>query len=83
MLPCAILSKFMETIAITKTHGESNASVIRRFTKRAQSSNIVRKARGRRYATRTKSELKKKQDALKRMTKRAQYERLKKLGKLK
>ena len=73
----------METIEINKNNGESNASIIRRFTKRVQSSNIVRSARSRRYATRTKSELKKKQDALKRLTKRANYERMKKLGKLK
>lgn len=73
----------MDTIEINKNGGESNASMIRRFTKRVQSSNIVRKARGRRYSLRNKSELKKKLDALKRLTKRAEYERMKKLGKIK
>ncbi|MFA5736887.1 MAG: hypothetical protein WCX70_02435 [Candidatus Paceibacterota bacterium] len=73
----------MDTIEITKNGNESNASIIRRFSKRVKLSNIVRGARSRRYSTRHKSELKKKQDALRRLAKYAEYERLKKLGKLK
>ncbi len=74
----------MITVAEVKRNGsESNANLIRRFSKRVQSSGALKKARSLRYAARTKSELKKKQEALKRITKRAATERLRKLGKIK
>lgn len=72
----------MMTIEVTKASGESNASLLRRFSKRVQGAGIVKKVRNERFHLRPKSELKKKQDALKRLKKRAEYERLYKLGKI-
>lgn len=73
----------MSAIEVTKAGGESNSSLMRRFSKRVQLSGNIKTARGLRYRERAKSELKKKKEALKKQTKRAHYERLKKLGKLK
>ncbi len=70
------------TVEISRGSGESNASIIRRFTKRVQSSSVVKKARSLRYSQRQKSNYKKKKEALTRLTRRAEYERLKKLGKI-
>lgn len=73
----------MMAIEVNKTANESNASLLRRFSKRVQGAGLVRRVRGERFHLRTKSELKKKQDALKRLKKRAEYSRLYKLGKIK
>jgi len=73
----------MAEIQVIKTGGESNSSLMRRFSKRVQLSGNIKAARNLRYKQREKSELKKKKEALNRMAKRAHYARLKKLGKLK
>lgn len=73
----------MITIQIEKKGNESNSSVLRRFSKRAKSSGVVAIARGKRYSERAKSELKKKRDAIKKITRREEYKRLSKLGKIK
>ncbi|MBP9856241.1 MAG: hypothetical protein KBC48_03015 [Candidatus Pacebacteria bacterium] len=73
----------MMTIEVSKTNNESNSSLLRRFSKRVQGLGLVRKVRNERFHTRTKSALKKKQDALKKLKKRAEYQRLWKLGKIK
>lgn len=73
----------MMAIEVNKTANESNASLLRRFSKRVQGAGLVRKVRGERFHLRNKSELKKKQDALKRLKKRTEYARLYKLGKIK
>jgi ribosomal protein S21 len=70
-------------IEVAKTSNESNASLLRRFSKRVSGAGVVRKVRGARFHLRTKSALKKKNDALKKLKKKADYERLFKLGKLK
>ncbi len=70
-------------IEVSKVSNESNASLLRRFSKRVQGTGIVRKVRTSRFHLRSKSKLKKKQDALKRLKKRADYDRLFKLGKIK
>lgn len=67
---------------VNKTGSESNANLLRRFSKRVQGLNLVRKTRQNRFASRTKSDLKKKLDALKRLDRRAKYERAWKLGKI-
>jgi len=72
----------MMVIEVSKISGESNANVLRRFSKRVQGAGLVRRVRGGRFQLRSKSELKKKQDALKRLKRRAEYERLWKLGKI-
>jgi len=73
----------MNSIEVQRAGNESNASLLRRFTKRVQGSGILRAVRGRRYAERMESPLKKKQSALKRISKREDYNRLRKLGKIK
>ena len=69
------------TIQVVKNKNESPSSLIRRFTKRVQESGVVKTAKGRRYKTRNISEYKKKKNTLRRITKRATVERLKRLGK--
>ena len=58
-------------------------SLMRRFSKRVSGAGIVRASRGRRYNERPKSDLKRKNEAIKRLAKRTVYERMKKLGKIK
>ncbi len=72
----------MITIEVTREPNESSSSVLRRFSKKVQSSNIIREVKALKAATRTQSHFKKKKSALNRLTRRAEIERLKKLGKL-
>ena len=73
----------MKIIAEVKKQGnESAAALIRRFTKRVQSTQALVKVREERYFTRKMSKLKQKRRALVGMDKRTTYERLKKLGKI-
>lgn len=67
---------------VSKAGTESNANLLRRFSKRVQSLGLVKKVRGGRFSARSKSELKKKMDALKRLKKQADYQRAWKLGKI-
>lgn len=70
-------------IEVVKGANENNISVMRRFSRRVSATGLVRKTRKARYNERPKSALKRKNEALKRLAKRAVYERLKKLGKVK
>lgn len=70
-------------IEVVKGANETNMSLMRRFSKRVSGAGLVRKTRNARYNERPKSDLKRKNEALKRMAKRTAYERLKKLGKIK
>lgn len=70
-------------IEVVKGATETNMSVMRRFSKRVSGAGLIKKTRNARYNERPKSALKRKNEALKRMVKRAAYERLKKLGKIK
>lgn len=67
---------------VKKAGSESPAALIRRFTKRVQSTGALMTVRGKRYRDRTESKLKVKRRALDRMGKRKEYEELRKLGKL-
>ena len=69
-------------IEVRKNPNENNASVLRRFSRRIQESGIIRKVKNSRYNERKESKLKVKKSALKRMERRIQIERLKKLGKM-
>jgi len=69
-------------VEVQKTGSESSLSLLRRFSKRVQSSGVLIKKRSLRYKTRTQSPLKKKTATLKYIERRAQRERLAKLGKL-
>jgi len=69
-------------VAVEKTATENNVGLIRRFTKRVQESGIVRRVRGIRYSDRTKSDYVKKKKTLEQISRRAERERLIKLGKI-
>lgn len=70
-------------IEIKKNPNENNASILRRFSRKVQESNIIQKVKGSRYSERKESKLKMKKSALKRMAKRKVNEKLRKLGKIK
>lgn len=72
----------MIRIEVRKNPTETTSSLIRRFTKRVQSSGIVRAAKSRRYKERAKSEYVKKKFTLKRLERIKEIEHLKKIGKL-
>ena len=70
-------------IEVRKNPNENNASVLRRFSRRMQESNIIQKVKGSRYNERKESKLKVKKSTLKRLIKRKEREKLRKLGKIK
>ncbi len=70
-------------IEVRKNPNENNASVLRRFSRKVQESNIIQKVKGSRYSERKESKLKMKKSALKRMVKRKANDKLRKLGKIK
>lgn len=72
----------MKTVVeVKKNTNESNANLIRRFTRKVQESGIIQKVKGKRYNKRSQSKLSIKEGALKRITNRKERERLFKLGK--
>lgn len=70
-------------IKVEKNPNENNSSILRRFTRKMQESGIVRNVKKRRYNLRQESKLKLKRSALKRMGRRKEIEKLKKMGKMK
>ncbi len=70
-------------IEVKKNNNENNASVLRRFSRRIQESGIIHKVKNSRYNERKESKLKVKKSALKRMGRRKEIEKLRKLGKIK
>ena len=70
-------------IEVKKNPNENNSSVLRRFSRRIQESGIIRKVKGTSYNVRKESKLKVKKSALKRMGRRKEIEKLRKLGKMK
>lgn len=70
-------------VEVKKNPNENNTSVLRRFSRRMQESNIIQKVKGSRYNERKESKLKVKRSTLKRLVKRAANEKLRKLGKIK
>lgn len=69
-------------VEVEKAGSENNVSLIRRFTRKVQSSGILGRARSIRYNERPKSSYTKKKRALKTLTRRKEINRLIKLGKL-
>ena len=67
-------------VQVERNNNESSANVIRRFTKRVQSSGIIPRVRKIRYFTRTKSENVRKAVRLKKLKRKAEYEKQLKLG---
>ena len=70
-------------IEVRKNPNENNPGVLRRFSRKVQESGIIQKVKGSRYNERHESKLKVKKSALKRMVRRQEIEKLRKLGKVK
>lgn len=70
-------------IEVKKNPNENNTSILRRFSRKIQESNIIQKVKGNRYNERKESKLKVKKGTLKRLTRRKEIEKLRKLGKMK
>lgn len=69
-------------IEVKKNPNENNSSILRRFSRKIQESGIIRKVKGSRYNLRKESKLKIKKGALKRLSRRKEIEKLRKLGKM-
>lgn len=69
-------------VEVVKTGTENNLSVLRRFTKRVQSSGILPKVRSLRYSERNPSPYTRKKRALKKINRRKEVDLLIKLGKM-
>ncbi len=69
-------------VEVKKNSNENAVSLIRRFTKRVQGSGVIPRVRSLRWAQRAQSDYKKKKSALVVLAKRAEFEYLKKMGKL-
>lgn len=67
---------------VKKNNNENAVSLIRRFTKRVQSSGVLPRVRSIRWSQRKPSHYKMKKSALVVLAKQKEYELLKKLGKL-
>ncbi|MDQ3075558.1 MAG: hypothetical protein M3Q34_00290 [bacterium] len=70
-------------IEVKKNPNENNTSILRRFSRRIQESGVIQKVKGNRYNERKESKLKVKKGTLKRLTRRKEIEKLRKLGKMK
>lgn len=69
-------------LEVKKQNRENNQSLLRRFSKGMQQSGILIRAKKGRFVQRVKSEDMKKKSALRRLEKRDEYEKLKKLGEI-
>lgn len=69
-------------IEVKKNANENNANLLRRFSRRIQESGIIPRVKSIRYNQRPQSKLAQKLATLKRITKRKDLEKLKKLGKM-
>lgn len=69
-------------IEVKKNPNENNASLLRRFSRKIQESNIIQKVKGNRYNERKESKLKIKKGTLKRLARRKENDKLRKLGKI-
>ncbi len=71
----------MINVEITRNPGENGLSILRRFTRKVQSSGVSPRVRSLRFATRTQSPYKVKVKTLKGLNRRAELAELIKLGK--
>lgn len=67
---------------VQKAGSESAPSIIRKFSRRVQGTDLIRNARANRYFSRSSSKTVKKKKALKRIAKREAFARLVKEGKI-
>jgi ribosomal protein S21 len=68
-------------VQVTKNNNENAVSLMRRFSRVVQSSGVIKRVKTNRYLERPQSKYVRKSQALKRLIKHAETERLKKLGK--
>ncbi|OGF83032.1 hypothetical protein A3B18_02460 [Candidatus Giovannonibacteria bacterium RIFCSPLOWO2_01_FULL_46_13] len=69
-------------VEVKRRENESIGGLLRRFTRKIQRSKIMIEARGRQYRERSKSEFKKRKEALKRIAWQKDMDKLRKLGKI-
>lgn len=69
-------------ITLKRRENESNERLIRRFSRRIQTSGLLLRAKRRAHFERPKNESQKKKDALRRLAARAKEEYLRKIGEL-
>jgi ribosomal protein S21 len=69
-------------VEVEKTGSETNASLLRRFSRRVQGAGIINKVKGGRYKDRSESKYKRKVRTLGGLVRRKNTERLIKLGKI-
>lgn len=69
-------------VEVKKNTNENNVSLLRRFTRKIQETRMVQKLKGSRYNDRKPSKLVTKNAAIRRLKRTAEYEKLKKLGKV-
>ncbi len=72
----------MINVEVSKNANENGTSLIRRFTRKVQETGIIQKVKGKRYAERPQSKLAEKKSTLKRLVKRKNNDKLRKLGKI-
>lgn len=69
-------------VEVKKSANENAISLIRRFTKRVQNAGVIPRVRSIRWAQRKDSDFRKRKNKLVVLAKTAEYEYLKKMGKL-
>jgi ribosomal protein S21 len=72
----------MTNIEVKKNANENNVNLIRRFSRRVQESGIIPRVKSLRYNERPMSKLSQKVMTVKRIAKRKETEKLRKLGKI-
>lgn len=72
----------MTNVEVNKNPNENPSSLLRRFSRRVQEAGIIPKVKGNRYAKRKPGKLALKSGALKKLNRRVQIEKLRKLGKI-
>lgn len=70
------------TVEVNKNPNENNVSLLRRFTRKVQESGILPRVKSIRYNQRELSKLKTKELTLKKIAKRKDIEKKKKMGKM-
>lgn len=69
-------------VEVQRTGSESNANLLRRFTKKVQSAGVLPRMRSIRYKSREQSSYNKKKRALRSIERKTEIEKMIKLGKM-
>lgn len=79
---CAKIAAMATNVEVQKNNNENNATLLRRFSKRMQSSGILRRVKSERYNDRLPSDYTKKKRKLKSLRRHEEVAKLIKLGKM-